>query len=842
MFAVKLNADVSQVIYGTYLGGSGDESFPSLAVDSAGSAFIVGSTRSADFPTANALQPDFEVAAAAVSIRTHSSRNSVRMDCCSSTRPTWADCTWDGAADVAVDASGNAYVVGSTDSGEFPRVGGIPRTNYSAYPEAYMTKINSTGSALLFSTTLGGSYSDGALRVALDATGNVWVAGFTSSEDFPVKSPVQAIFAGGWDDGFVAKFNPQGSSLLASTYLGGSGRDYISGLAIDAVGSLLVSGVTSSTDLRTLNPFQAALAATPDQQGSQGGQDAFLAKLTWESDPVLAANAGPDQLVAATESCRGEVTLDGTRSTAPPDRYIWAYLWSGTTTPLHAEGPTPTFDLPSLGTYTFDLTIFDDSWQWATDSVSVTLADLEPPRVGSVAATPSVLWPPNREMVPVAVTVADVSDACSRPVTCGIDSVTSNESLAPGDWVITGALTVQLRADRLGDGTGRIYTIAVTCTDAAGNSTRKTVAVLVPTTPERGGRSLIKPRLCVRPASTRKSCRRCSRDSPLSRFAIWWTTLAWQEGAKVGEPNTNRTQSRSQAEARPQHWHEGRLLPHLFHIGEPDQLRRRIILDDERTPLDRDLRRRRKRAAAVATGIELEVNHRNVIAIFRLRTRNSSTEEQQWHVGNDNDHPAAVRWKLDGDARWYWSALGELDGSGRRYAGQCLAQPRGPTALECGDQLVRLHLRHHAIDRDRDRRGCLGPTSCFHRRRGREALGNRLRLRLRLRKRRTRQRHRHSQAGTHSRQWKDHHCLTSCISPAGPFTAPELPRSRPSRGPRESKASSLAASSAARHTPGFRIHLRALRLRRERSLVSTTRYSPDARVLRARVVRIPAAR
>ena len=479
MFAVKLNADVSQVIYATYLGGSGDESFPSVAVDSAGSAFIVGSTRSADFPTANALQPDFRGASGG-GFYPDAFVTKLSPDGSSLVYSTYlGGLFWDGATDVAVDASGNAYVVGSTESVDFPRVGGIPRTNFSVYPDAFVTKINSTGSALLFSTTLGGSYYDAASRVALDATGNVWIAGYTASEDYPVKSPVQATLAGGFDDGFVAKFNPQGSSLLASTYFGGSGRDYITGLAIDAVGSALVSGVTSSPDLPTLNPFQAALAATPDQQGSQTGQDAFLAKLTWEPDPVLTANAGPDQIVGANESCRGVVTLDGTRSTAPPDRYIWAYLWSGPGG-LHAEGPTPTFDLPSLGTHVFELTIYDDWAQRATDSVNVTLADLQPPRVGSVAATPSVVWPPNREMVPVAITVADVSDACSSPVTCRIDSVTSNEALAPGDFVITGALTVQLRADRLGEGTGRIYTIAITCTDAAGNSTRKTVTVLVP--------------------------------------------------------------------------------------------------------------------------------------------------------------------------------------------------------------------------------------------------------------------------------------------------------------------------------------------------------------------------
>jgi hypothetical protein len=479
MFVVKFNADASEVMYATYLGGSGDESGPSLTVDSAGNAFIVGATRSADFPTANALQPDFRGSSSG-GFYPDAFITKLSPDGSSFVYSTYlGGMYFDTANDVAVDASGNAYIVGSTDSWDFPRVGGIPR-NYSSYHDAFITKVDSSGSGLVFSTTLGGSDSDGALRVTLDATGDIWVAGSTASHDLPVKSPFQGAFAGGWDDGFVAKLNPDGSSLLASTYFGGSGRDYISGLAIDAAGSVLVSGATSSTDLPTLDPFQAALAATPDQQGSQGGQDAFLAKLTWEETLVLTANAGPDQIVAANEWCSGGTMLNGSASAAPPDRYIWAYVWSGATPVYGDGGPMAMVELPALGTYTFDLTIYDDWWQEATDSVNVTLADVEPPRVGGAAVTPAVLWPPNRQMVPVAVSVVDVSDACGSAVTCQIEFVTGNEALAPGDWAITGSLTVQLRAHRLGDGTGRIYTIAIACTDAAGNTTRTTVDVVVP--------------------------------------------------------------------------------------------------------------------------------------------------------------------------------------------------------------------------------------------------------------------------------------------------------------------------------------------------------------------------
>lgn len=140
MFVVKLNADASQVIYATYLGGSSDESFPSLAVDSGGSAVVVGGTNSPEFPTANALQPVF---ASGNSFYGDAFVTKLSPDGSSLVYSTFLGGFYgEGAADVVVDASGNAYVVGATDSIDFPQVGGIPRTNYSTYPDASVPKIN----------------------------------------------------------------------------------------------------------------------------------------------------------------------------------------------------------------------------------------------------------------------------------------------------------------------------------------------------------------------------------------------------------------------------------------------------------------------------------------------------------------------------------------------------------------------------------------------------------------------------------------------------------------------------------------------------------------------------
>ena len=132
------------------------------------------------------------------------------------------------------------------------------------------------------------------------------------------------------------------------------------------------------------------------------------------------------------------------------------------------------------------LTVSDNNGGHTSDTVVVTVRDATAPTIGSVSATPSVLERPNHEMVPVLVSVS-VADTCGGNATCRIVSVTSNEPVqgagggdtAP-DWVITGDLTLNVRAERLGQGSGRIYRITVACTDSAGNRSTSTVTVGVP--------------------------------------------------------------------------------------------------------------------------------------------------------------------------------------------------------------------------------------------------------------------------------------------------------------------------------------------------------------------------
>jgi hypothetical protein len=171
---------------------------------------------------------------------------------------------------IAVDASGNAYITGYTFSFNFPTANPLQAAFGGGIVDAFVAKVNAAGSALVYSTYLGGSGNDNGLGIAVDASGNAYVTGFTSSTNFPTANPLQAAYGGGIYDAFVAKVNAAGSALVYSTYLGGSGNDNGYGIAVDGSGNAYVTGDTNSTNFPTANPLQAA---------NGGGDDAFVAKV-----------------------------------------------------------------------------------------------------------------------------------------------------------------------------------------------------------------------------------------------------------------------------------------------------------------------------------------------------------------------------------------------------------------------------------------------------------------------------------------------------------------------------------------------------------------------------------
>ena len=187
---------------------------------------------------------------------------------------------------IAVDASGNAYVTGFTLSSNFPTTPGAFQPTYGGNVDAFVSKLNDAGSALVYSTYLGGSDQDEGHGIVVDASGNTYVAGCSFSSDFPTTSGAFQPTYGGNGDAFISKLNAAGSALLYSTYLGGSGDDFGGSLGVDASGNVYVTGSTGSSDFpATPGAFQITLG---------GSEDAFVAKISPADAPGLAL--GPGQL------------------------------------------------------------------------------------------------------------------------------------------------------------------------------------------------------------------------------------------------------------------------------------------------------------------------------------------------------------------------------------------------------------------------------------------------------------------------------------------------------------------------------------------------------------------
>ncbi|MGQ9633340.1 MAG: DUF7948 domain-containing protein [Bryobacteraceae bacterium] len=268
-FVAKLNAAGNALLYCTYLGGSGDDRAFGITVDGGGNAYVAGWTYSTNFPvTQGVLQRSLRGGRDAFVARLNPVGNALFYS------TYLGGASHDSANAIAVDSSGNAVVAGDSYSSDFPLAYPL-RSFPGGRQDAFVAKLNSTASSLLWSTYLGGSGDDRALGVAYDTAGAVYVTGGTFSTDFPVQQALQAAIGGG-QDAFVAKISSDGRNLVYSTYLGGSGGTATSneaGMAIgvDLGGNAYVAGGTPSLDFPVANALRSAPAG--------GGMDAFVAKL-----------------------------------------------------------------------------------------------------------------------------------------------------------------------------------------------------------------------------------------------------------------------------------------------------------------------------------------------------------------------------------------------------------------------------------------------------------------------------------------------------------------------------------------------------------------------------------
>jgi hypothetical protein len=279
-FVSKLSPDGSALVYSTYLGGNtpdeedgGGQAAWSIAVDSAGNAYVTGNTLDTDFPTVNPLQATNKTSAPSSGTGFVAKYNAAGSALIYSTflGGSAQDTPWG----IAADSNGNAYVTGETISVDFPTANPFQSVCNGCPGDvnAFVTKINATGTAFIYSTFLGGSDTNVSYAIAADASGNAYVTGTTTATDFPTVNPLQASNHGN-GDAFITKINPSGSALVYSTYIGGStGGDVGRGIAVDSSGAVYVAGSTGSTDFPTVNPVQAT------KIGGAGGDTGFVLNL-----------------------------------------------------------------------------------------------------------------------------------------------------------------------------------------------------------------------------------------------------------------------------------------------------------------------------------------------------------------------------------------------------------------------------------------------------------------------------------------------------------------------------------------------------------------------------------
>jgi hypothetical protein len=287
-FVTKIDPSGASLAYSTFLGGSANDTARAIALDASGNANVVGETASSNFPILNAIK----VLLTGLSDAFVSKINAAGSAFIYSTY--LGGSANDGAYGVAVDAAGNSAVTGATSSPNFPAKNALRATAVGGL-DAFVVKLNPSGSAFLYSTYLGGTSDDIGLAVAMDGSGNVYVAGQTSSSDFPVQGAVQTVYGGNLD-GFVTGISASGASLLYSTFLGGSSPDGAVGIASDSLGNAVVTGGTSSGNFPAVSALQPYLA---------GGQDAFVARL-FQNGPILTFSPSslgfPDQPLGTTSS------------------------------------------------------------------------------------------------------------------------------------------------------------------------------------------------------------------------------------------------------------------------------------------------------------------------------------------------------------------------------------------------------------------------------------------------------------------------------------------------------------------------------------------------------------
>ena len=366
---VKVNPSGSALDYATYFGGSGDDLSASVEIDSDGNAYVSGIT-SGGIPLLNAAQGTYGGGPFDAFITKFDSTGSALIFA------TYLGGSGDegrNQTNSGLDAAQNIWVSGSTTSTDFPTVNPIQATYGGNPADGFIARLESDGSTFSYSSYLGGSQGDEPIEIAVGVCGDVYVSGSTNSPDFPTENAIQSVYGGGAVDAFLTRLTADGSSLVYSTFLGGSGIDSGFDIALSN-GRVHFSGNTQSSNFPiTGNAISGTLS---------GSQDAFVVVLSESDGPCsgLAADAGLDQ----TEDEGLLVTLNGSASTNATN-YSWSQIAGPTVSLSSSVLESPSFVAPYVATnttLTFQLVVDDGAGNESDpDTVDVTVVDVNTPPV-----------------------------------------------------------------------------------------------------------------------------------------------------------------------------------------------------------------------------------------------------------------------------------------------------------------------------------------------------------------------------------------------------------------------------------------------------------------------------
>jgi hypothetical protein len=427
-----------------------------LAVDSQGFVYLLGFTSVGDFPTWRALQPTFGGGLDLVVVKLDPNGSLVY-----STYLGGSDTDWPGA--IEADAQGNAYLTGYTHSSNFPLARKLAMPSPTVWrSQAYVTKLSPDGSTLVYSTFLGGKGgSENALDLAVDAAGNVYVAGATNTPDFPVRNALQPVLRGN-GDAFLVKLSPQ-PALLYATYFGGSQDDWWNAIALGADGRIHATGVSRSPDYPLVEPLDGECAPV----GASGGcsDDAIVTSL----DPTL-------HDVLFSTFLGGSIPLG---SNAADD--VGADIAVDPAGDLHVTGITHTTDFPTANALqsTHGGGGPETPYDAFLSKIRISTVFNHPPDCSAATASPSSIWPPDRREV--RISILGVTDSDGDPVTRKVTRIFQDELTGQlPDAGGLGTATPWVRADRISTGDGRVYHLFFEALDPAGRSCTGEVKVCVP--------------------------------------------------------------------------------------------------------------------------------------------------------------------------------------------------------------------------------------------------------------------------------------------------------------------------------------------------------------------------